>query len=343
MQGITTSLQDKTLERIAQRYAPYLRARGLGDIDDARQEVLIAWEQCKDLEYSYRKTRDFVCDTLRKYNGMGRKYQGFEGTFLRVEYTNDDGDACELVGEEDDRTNSDVDELLAKLPDKYREIYERRLRRESHKEIADSLGLTLPAVYYRMHLARLIMADYLKLFRERNRKRSRAHYVVNRERYLERARKSYAENPEKHRRRSREYYASHKDEMLQSMHERYVRKRDEIHKRASEYYFANKEKINARKREYDKEHIEEKRERQRRYYAKHREKLREKRRLRYAKEKENAGKHNLGLASRSVDDVLPSAKRINDDGLGASATNRRNLYGSDSITLRTLPATLSAR
>lgn len=343
MQGITTSLQDKTLERIAQRYAPYLRARGLGDIDDARQEVLIAWEQCKDLEYSYRKTRDFVCDTLRKYNGMGRKYQGFEGTFLRVEYTNDDGDVCELVGEEDDRTNSDVDELLAKLPDKYREIYERRLRRESHKEIADSLGLTLPAVYYRMHLARLIMADYLKLFRERNRKRSRAHYVVNRERYLERARKSYAENPEKHRRRSREYYASHKDEMLQSMHERYVRKRDEIHKRASEYYFANKEKINARKREYDKEHIEEKRERQRRYYAKHREKLREKRRLRYAKEKENAGKHNLGLASRSVDGVLPSAKRINDDGLGASATNRRNLYGSDSITLRTLPATLSAR
>ena len=336
-------MQDKTLERIAQRYAPYLRARGLGDIDDARQEVLIAWEQCKDLEYSYRKTRDFVCDTLRKYNGMGRKYQGFEGTFLRVEYTNDDGDVCELVGEEDDRTNSDVDELLAKLPDKYREIYERRLRRESHKEIADSLGLTLPAVYYRMHLARLIMADYLKLFRERNRKRSRAHYVVNRERYLERARKSYAENPEKHRRRSREYYASHKDEMLQSMHERYVRKRDEIHKRASEYYFANKEKINARKREYDKEHIEEKRERQRRYYAKHREKLREKRRLRYAKEKENAGKHNLGLASRSVDGVLPSAKRINDDGLGASATNRRNLYGSDSITLRTLPATLSAR
>ena len=336
-------MQDKTLERIAQRYAPYLRARGLGDIDDARQEVLIAWEQCKDLEYSYRKTRDFVCDTLRKYNGMGRKYQGFEGTFLRVEYTNDDGDVCELVGEEDDRTNSDVDELLAKLPDKYREIYERRLRRESHKEIADSLGLTLPAVYYRMHLARLIMADYLKLFRERNRKRSRAHFVANRERYLERARKSYAENPEKHRRRSREYYASHKDEMLQSMHERYVRKRDEIHKRASEYYFANKEKINARKREYDKEHIEEKRERQRRYYAKHREKLREKRRLRYAKEKENAGKHNLGLASRSVDGVLPSAKRINDDGLGASATNRRNLYGSDSITLRTLPATLSAR
>ena len=322
MQGITTSLQDKTLERIAQRYAPYLLARGVGDIDDARQETLIAWEQCKDLEYPYRKTRDFVHDSLGKYYGSHRKYQGFEGTFLRVEYTNDDGDVCELVGEEDDRTNEDVDELLAKLPDKYREIYERRLRRESHKEIADSLGLTVQVVYYRMHLARLIMADYLKLFRERNRKRSRAHYVANRERYLERARKNYAENQEKYRRRSRDYYASHKDEMLQSMHERYVRKRDEIRKQKSEYYYANKERLNARKREYDKEHIEEKRERQRRYNAKHREELREKRRLRYAKEKENAGKYNLGLVSRSVDGILPSAQRSRKNFPSGMATNR---------------------
>lgn len=311
-------LTDKTLERIAQRYAAYMQARGIGDIDDARQEVLLAWEQCKDCEFPYRETRDYVHKTLAKLHHSRRKYQGFEGYFPRVEQTDENGDTYEIVGKGDDRTGEDVAELLAKLPDKYREVYERKLRGESGQEIADALGLSVNTIWIRIGVARIMMSGYYDLYFKKKKAARREWYVKNRDEILRRAREVYSANSEKKLEHARAYYAAHaeerkryarkyreanlekrrkydRDHYLTVREERccynrvyYARNREELCERNLQYRKANRDKIREYKRKYRAENREKILAKQREYREAHREELREKaRKYRERKKNEN--------------------------------------------------------
>lgn len=331
---------------MARKLAPYFIARGIGDYDDALQEVLLAYEQSKDSPFPYKATWWEVLRTLDREYHASSKYQMAEGRFQRVVQEIDD-ELCEIVGVEDDRASEDVKELLAKLPDDEREIMERRLRGEKYVEIASALDMPYWRVLDRYKRAKCRIAGKC-FYSSEYRLQKRLYYKKNRDKKLAKGREYRKLNRERLSAYYRDYYAKHREKRNRAAKENYRANREKILKRNREQSVERREEINAKRRERYAKRLEENRsyyrkryrkqrekrleyyrnwavkhpEYQRKYYAEHREELSEKRRLRYAREKENAGKHNLGLASRSVDGVLPSAQRSRKNFPGALATNR---------------------
>ena len=262
-------MRDITIKKMARKLAPYFIARGIGDYDDALQEVLLAYEQCKDSPFSYKATWWKVLETLNREYHAASKYQGFEGNFPRVVQEYDD-DQYEIVGVEDNRASEDVKELFAKLPDDEREIMERRLRGEKFIEIAKSLGVPYWRVLDKVKRAKCRMTGE-RLYSPEYRLAKRLRYQKNRDKKLA---------------KMREYRKCNRDKLLVYFRDYYVKNIESRRRYAKEYYQANREKIRERRRERRLERREELNAKNRKRYAEQLEKIRAYKREQYYKHRE---------------------------------------------------------